>query len=264
MDLTAFRAALGDIPVQDHPRIVQQKSRDHYWYSPRLKAELENVTAQLVVTPRTHDDVVTTLAAAFKSGIPVTPRGAGTGNYGQAMPLSGGVILDLSSLTRIIRIDKDRVRAEAGIILEKLDDETKAAVGGELRFHPSTYRMATLGGFIAGGSGGVGSIRWGGLRNFGNILGLKVITCEATPRVLDLVGPDILKVAHAYGTNGIIVEVEMPLATAHDWVDVMVGFDSVLDALPAKQPRRSRRVSTGALTAQADVPTSGPVDGANP
>ena len=219
MDLTAFRAALGDIPQQDHPRIVQQKSRDHYWYSPRLKAELENVTAQLVVTPRTQDEVVTILAAAYKTGVPVTPRGAGTGNYGQAMPLSGGVILDVTSLDRIVSITKDRVRAEAGIILEKMDEQTKAAVGGEMRFHPSTYRMATLGGFIAGGSGGVGSIRWGGLRAFGNL------------RVgLDLVGPDILKVAHAYGTNGIIVEAEIPLAPAHDWVDVMVGFDSIMDA----------------------------------
>src|SRR5215213_5167025 len=230
MDLTAFRAAIGDIPAQDHPRIVQQKSRDHYWYSPRLKAELEHVTAQLVVMPRTQDEVVTILAAAYKSGIPVTPRGAGTGNYGQAMPLSGGVILELTGLSRVIKVEKDRVRAEAGIILEKLDDATKAAVGGEMRFHPSTYRMATLGGFIAGGSGGVGSIRWGGLRAFGNLLGLKVITCEETPRVLDLVGPDILKVAHAYGTNGIIVEAEIPLAQAHDWVDVMVGFDSILAA----------------------------------
>src|ERR1700760_4702476 len=228
MDLTAFRAALGDIPVQDHPRIVQQKSRDHYWYSPRLKAELENVTAQAVVTPRTQDEVKTILAAAFKNGIPVTPRGAGTGNYGQAMPLSGGVILDLSSLTRIIKIEKDRVRAEAGIILEKLDEETKAAVGGEMRFHPSTYRMATLGGFIAGGSGGVGSIRWGGLRNFGNILGIKVITCEAEPRELEFTGTDILKVAHAYGTNGIIVEAEMPLTAAYEWVDFMAGFDSII------------------------------------
>jgi FAD/FMN-containing dehydrogenase len=230
MDLSAFRAAIGDIPVQDHPRIVQQKSRDHYWYSPRLKAELENVTAQLVVTPRTQADVVTILAAAYKTGVPVTPRGAGTGNYGQAMPLSGGAILDLTSLDKIVSISKDRVRAEAGIILEKMDEQTKAAVGGEMRFHPSTYRMATLGGFIAGGSGGVGSIRWGGLRAFGNLLGLKVITCEETPRVLDLVGPDILKVAHAYGTNGIIVEAEIPLAPAHDWVDVMVGFESIMDA----------------------------------
>jgi FAD/FMN-containing dehydrogenase len=230
MDLTNFRAALGDIPQQDHPRIVQQRSRDHYWYSPRLKSELENVTAQLVVTPRTQDEVVTILAAAYKYGVPVTPRGAGTGNYGQAMPLSGGVILDLTSLDKVVSIGKDRVRAEAGIILEKLDEQTKAAVGGEMRFHPSTYRMATLGGFIAGGSGGVGSIRWGGLRAFGNLLGLKVITCEETPRILDLTGPDILKVAHAYGTNGIIVEAEIPLTAAYDWVDVMVGFNSIMDA----------------------------------
>ena len=117
MDLTQFRTAIGDIPQQDHPRIVQQKSRDHYWYSPRLKAELENVTAQLVVTPRTQGDVVTILAAAYKYGVPVTPRGAGTGNYGQAMPLSGGVILDLTGLHKIVSISKDRVLAEAFIIL---------------------------------------------------------------------------------------------------------------------------------------------------
>ncbi len=230
MDLESFRAALGDIPVEDHPRIVQQKSRDHYWYSPRLKAELEHVTAQLVVSPRTQDEVKMVLAAAYRSGVPITPRGAGTGNYGQAMPLSGGAVLNLMGLDRVIEIKPDRVRAEAGIIMEKLDEITTEAVGGEMRFHPSTYRMASLGGFIAGGSGGVGSLRWGGLRNFGNILGLKVITCEAEPRTLDLVGPDILKVAHAYGTNGIIVEAEIPLTTAYKWVDVMVGFDTIIEA----------------------------------
>lgn len=230
MDIALFRAALGDIPVQDNPRIVQQKSRDHYWYSPRLKQQLENVTAQLVVSPRSVDEVVTVLREAFRYDVPVTPRGAGTGNYGQAMPLSGGVMLDLMNLNKVIKIEQDRVRAEAGVILEQLDEQTIHAVNGELRFHPSTYRMASLGGFIAGGSGGVGSIRWGGLRNFGNILGLKVVTCEAEPRVLDLRGPDILKVAHAYGTNGIIVEAEMPLTAHYDWVDMMVGFDSILDA----------------------------------
>ena len=230
MDIAAFRAALGDIPVEDHPRIVQQKSRDHYWYSPRLKAELEHVSAEIVVSPRTQDEVVTVLRAAYAHEVPITPRGAGTGNYGQAMPLSGGAMLNLMHLDRVISITPDSVRAEAGIILESLDEQTIAAVNGEMRFHPSTYRMASLGGFIAGGSGGVGSIRWGGLRNFGNILGLKVITCEAEPRVLDLRGPDILKVAHAYGTNGIIVEAEIPLTAHYEWVDVMVGFDSIVDA----------------------------------
>jgi FAD/FMN-containing dehydrogenase len=230
MDVSAFRAELGDIPVEDHPRIVQQKSRDHYWYSPILKAQLDGVTADIVVSPRTQDDVVTILRAAYKHQVPITPRGAGTGNYGQAMPLAGGAILNLMGLDRIVSIAPDRVRAEAGIILEKLDEQTIEAVGGEMRFHPSTYRMASLGGFIAGGSGGVGSIRWGGLRAFGNLLGLKVITCEAEPRILELTGPDMLKVAHAYGTNGIIVEAEIPLTAHYDWVDVMVGFDSIIEA----------------------------------
>lgn len=230
MDLPAFRAALSDIPQQDHPRIVQQKSRDHYWYSPRLKAQLEHVTADLVVMPRNQADVATILAAAFAHDVPVTPRGAGTGNYGQAMPLSGGVILDLTALDRVISMSPDSVRAEAGIVLEKLDEQTRAAHGTEMRFHPSTYRMATLGGFIAGGSGGVGSLRWGGLRAFGNLLGLKVITCEATPRVLELTGPDMLKVAHAYGTNGIILEAEIPQTSAYLWVDMIVGFASIMEA----------------------------------
>ncbi|HTJ56313.1 MAG TPA: FAD-binding oxidoreductase [Devosiaceae bacterium] len=230
MDISAFRADLGDIPVEDNARLVQQKSRDHYWYSPILKAQLDHVTAELVVTPRTQEDVVIILRAAYKHGVPVTPRGAGTGNYGQAMPLSGGVILNLINLNKVVSISHDRVRAEAGIILEKLDEATKEAVRGEMRFHPSTYRMATLGGFIAGGSGGVGSIRWGGLRNFGNILALKIVTCEAEPRVLEFTGADILKVAHAYGTNGIIVEAEMPLTATHEWIDFMAGFDSIIEA----------------------------------
>ena len=231
MDIEGFRAALGDIPVEDNERLVQQKSRDHYWYSPVLKEKLEHVTADLIVTPRNSDDVKAALAAAYKHNVPITPRGSGTGNYGQAMPLSGGAMLDLKQLDMIIDIKPDRVRAGAGIIMSKLDEATKAAVGGELRFHPSTYRLASLGGFVAGGSGGVGSIRWGGLRAAGNILGLKVITCEAEPRELDLKGNDILKVAHAYGTNGIIVEVEMPLAPAYDWVEVVAGFDDMVEAL---------------------------------
>ena len=159
MDITGFRADIGEIPVEDNPRIVQQKSRDHYWYSPRLKAELDQVKADIVVSPRSVDEVVTVLSAAFAHNVPVTPRGAGTGNYGQAMPLSGGAILNLMNLDKVISITADRVRAEAGIIMEKLDEAIIHQVNGEIRFHPSTYRMASLGGFVAGGSGGVGSIR---------------------------------------------------------------------------------------------------------
>jgi FAD/FMN-containing dehydrogenase len=68
--------------------------------------------------------------------------------------------------------------------------------------------------------------RWGGLRDFGNIIRLRVVTMEEEPQVLELTGEDLHKVTHAYGTNGIITEIEMPLAPAYDWVDAIVGFDS--------------------------------------
>jgi FAD/FMN-containing dehydrogenase len=56
------------------------------------------------------------------------------------------------------------------------------------------------------------------------------VTMEEEPRILELTGEDLHKVTHAYGTNGIISEVEMPLTAAYDWVDVIVGFDNFMDA----------------------------------
>ena len=52
---------------------------------------------------------------------------------------------------------------------------------------------------------------------------------EAEPRVLDFRGDELPRVLHAYGTNGIITEVEMPLAPAYDWVEMFVGFDDFMD-----------------------------------
>jgi FAD/FMN-containing dehydrogenase len=230
MDITALRAELEGLKIEDNPKIVQQKSRDFYWYSPVLKRQLDHVTGDLVVSPRTEGEVIQVLAACHKHGVPVTPRGTGTGNYGQAMPLSGGVVLSLAEMNAVTSISPGRVVAHPGAIIADIDRATRAHSGQELRLHPSTYATASIGGFIAGGSGGVGSINFGGLRDFGNVLRLRVVTMEAEPRILDLTGEEIHKVTHAYGTNGIITEVEMPLTASYDWVDVIVGFDSFMGA----------------------------------
>jgi FAD/FMN-containing dehydrogenase len=229
-DITALKTRLGPIRSEDNATLVQMKSRDFYWYSPVLKRQLDSVTADLVVTPANEAEVIATLKACFALGIPVTPRGTGTGNYGQAMPLSGGVVLDLSAMNTVTAVRSGRVVTGPGAILADIDTATRAAVGQELRLHPSTYKTATIGGFIAGGSGGVGSIKWGGLRDYGNIIRLRVVTMEAEPRVLELTGNDLHKVSHAYGTNGIITEVEVPLGPAYSWVDVIVGFSSLRSA----------------------------------
>ena len=230
MRLDELKAAIAGIRLEENPAIVQQKSRDFYWYSPVLKRQLEHVTADIVVSPKTEDEVRRVLAACFRLDIPVTPRGTGTGNYGQAMPLSGGVLLSLAELSEIREIAPGRVVCGPGAIISDIDKATRAHSGQELRMHPSTYHTASIGGFIAGGSGGVGSINCGGLRDFGNVIRLRVVTMEAEPRVLELTGEDLHKVTHAYGTNGIITEVEMPLTAAYDWIDVIVGFDDFINA----------------------------------
>ncbi|MDZ7909351.1 MAG: FAD-binding protein [Gemmobacter sp.] len=109
-------------------------------------------------------------------------------------------------------------------MIRDLDAATRAHSGQELRMTPSTAATATIGGFIAGGSGGVGSVRWGALRDLGNIIRLRVVTMEAEPRILEFRGEELHRVSHAYGTNGIITEIELPLAPAYDWVEVFVGF----------------------------------------
>ena len=226
-DIAALKTRLGGIRTEENPALVKQKSRDFFWYSPILKRQLDHVVADIVVSPVSETEVVQVLAACHELGIPVTPRGTGTGNYGQAMPLSGGVLLDLSGFNKVKEIAAGRYVAEPGAIMARIDDETRAHSRQELRLHPSTYQTASIGGFIAGGSGGVGSIKWGGLRDWGNIIRLKVATMEKSPRVLEFSGEDLHKVAHAYGTNGIITEVEMPLGPAYNWVDVIVGFESL-------------------------------------
>ena len=230
-DLAHLKAALAPLKIEDNPEIVKQKSRDFFWYSPVLKRQLDHLTADLVVSPKDEAEVIHVLKTCFAEGVPVTPRGSGTGNYGQAMPLAGGVILSLADMNKVKLIARGRVVAEAGAILAEIDRQTRAHSQQELRLHPSTYNTASVAGFIAGGSGGIGSINWGGLRDIGNVLRLRVVTMEDSPRVLEMKGADLAKVMHAYGTNGIITEVEMPLDAAYDWVDVVAGFDDYMDAV---------------------------------
>jgi FAD/FMN-containing dehydrogenase len=119
------------------------------------------------------------------------------------------------------------VRVGPGAKLKDIDRQTRPA-GWELRMFPSTYRTATMGGFVAGGSGGVGSINYSGLAERGSIGAVRVVTLEAEPRVIALRGFEAHCVAHAYGTNGIITELEMPLAPALPWTEIAVAFSDFM------------------------------------
>ncbi|WP_281011347.1 FAD-binding oxidoreductase [Lichenibacterium minor] len=172
-----------------------------------------------------------------RRGVPVTPRGAATGNYGQAVPLHGGVLLDMTALKDIAWVRDGAVRCGPGLVMSELD-AALAPHGLEQRMHPSTKRRAAVGGFVAGGSGGIGSIPYGGLRKLGNILAVRVITVEPEPRAIELRGDAAQKVDCAYTTPGMITALGMPLAPAWPWVDLIVAFDSFAGAMAAGHSKR--------------------------
>ncbi len=229
-DIEGCKAALAHLELDENPTSLKAKSRDFFWYSPVLKARLDHVMADFAIAPRSEAEVIEVLRACFAHNVPVTTRGAGTGNYGQAMPLAGGCVMHLRHLDKVKEVAPGRVVTEPGVLLKDLDAHCIAHSGQELRMFSSTWATATIGGFIAGGSGGVGSCTWGSLRDLGNIIRLRVVTMEAEPRVLEFTGEELARVSHAYGTNGIITEIEMPLAPAYDWTGIFVAFEEFDDA----------------------------------
>ena len=229
-DWIAFAAGLGDIPVITEPALVRQKSRDFFWYSPILKAQLNSKTANIVVCPRDEADVIAVSAACALARVPLTARGGGTGNYGQAVPLEGGVVLDLTGMNGVLALEDGMLTVEPGARLIDIDNTLRPR-GWELRMHPSTKRTATIGGFVAGGSGGIGSITYGGLRDRGNIAGARVVSCEESPGIIDLVGDEVAGVNHAYGTTGIITRLTLPMAPAQPWTDLVASFADFMAAV---------------------------------
>jgi hypothetical protein len=163
--------------------------------------------ADVVVQPISVDEILALSATLFKTKCPVTVRGAGTGNYGQCVPLEGGIVLDLQLMDKLEEITADGVAVcQPGLRLGVLETEARKQ-GWELRMYPSTLAKASVGGFLGGGSGGIGSVAHGGLRDFDNVRAFEVVTMEDKPRVVLHEGAAVHEILHAWGTNGILTRI---------------------------------------------------------
>jgi len=247
---TALTSLLGDpARVLTHPPTVEQLSRDFYWYSPVLRKQLDGKVGDVVIQPANAEEIQRILRYCHANDIPVTARGAGTGNYGQAVPLYGGVILDLVRMDRIERITPDGVAVcEPGVRLGVLENEARK-VGWELRCYPSTIIKASVGGFLGGGSGGIGSVAHGNLRDFQTVRALEVITMETEPRLILHEGEAVHDILHAWGTNGIVTRIWLALAPAVEWAQCAVAFDTFARAFDfseriAADPAWTKRLVT--------------------
>jgi len=209
---------------------VHKFSQDFNWYSPVLKRQLEHLSAQVVARPKTQEQIAQVVSLCSMHQIPLTLRGTGTGNYGQCVPLQGGVVMDLSAYNQFLGLKDGVARAQSGIRLIDLDKHTKP-LGFELRWIPSTFRSATLGGLYGGGFGGAGSITYGPIAAPGNVISIKVMSMGVKPKVHTYYGQEALLFHHTYGTNGIVLELEVAMAPSTDWSEFLVVFDSFENAL---------------------------------
>ena len=129
---------------------------------------MDHLEADFVVNPKSEAEMIEVMRVCYAHDVPVTTRGAGTGKlWPSHAPCAGGCVMHMKK-HGCGEGDRAPVVSwpKPGVIMKDLDAQTKAHSGQELRMMPSTFATATLGGFVAGGSGGIGSCTWGGVARF--------------------------------------------------------------------------------------------------
>jgi FAD/FMN-containing dehydrogenase len=225
--IDAILPVVGAESISTDEAVRRRASVDEAAMSPLLAELLPLGLADVVVTPRTVDAVPAVVSAAVRLGIPLTVRGRGTGNYGQGIPAHGGIVLDLRRLTSLGEVADGRITAEAGARLLDLDKAARAT-GQELTIIPSTVQ-SSIGGFLAGGSAGAGTIQHGNTRQ-GFVLALDVVHAVPDARIEHVEGDAALPYLHSFGVVGIILRATVKLHPAPEWVALYARFDSLASA----------------------------------
>jgi len=161
-----FREILGSEYV-----LLDQETLEHFSHD-----ETENLRflPEVVVKPRTPEEISAILKICNQHLIPVTPRGAGTGLSGGALPHLGGVLLSTERLNKILEIDERNLQVvtEPGVITEVLQNAVKA----KKLFYPpdpSSRGSCFIGGNVAENSGGPKAVKYGVVKDY--VLNLEVV-----------------------------------------------------------------------------------------
>jgi len=194
---------------------------------------------EIVVLPADTPQVAAVVRAAARAGVPVVPRGSGTGLAGGAVPAGGGVVVSLARLNRVLGIScRDRtVELEPGVI--NLDVTKRVAKDGFFYApDPSSQAACSLGGNLANNSGGPHTLAYGVTTN--HTLGIEVVRADGSVVWLggvvpDTPGYDLCGVfVGSEGTLGIVTRAVVRLMRVREGVGTMLAiFDRMDDAAQA-------------------------------
>src|SRR5277367_4240604 len=140
---------------------------------------VDKVVPDMVVFPKTTEDVVEIVKISKEFGIPIVGRGAGTGLSGGSIPLKGGIIIAFARMNKILAIDLDNERAVVQPGVVNLD--VTLAVQGQKYFYapdPSSQKACTIGGNVAENAGGPHTLAYGVTTN--HVLALECVLTDGT------------------------------------------------------------------------------------
>ena len=229
--LTAFRSALGADRVFDDAATRALYAQDE---TPR------QVEPDAVLFPTSHDDVAALVRIALEHRITLTPRGAGSGNVGGALPAPGSVVVSFECMRRVLEFDPDNrlIVVEPGVVTEDIERIARNA-GLFYPPDPGSGAYCRIGGNLAMNAAGPRAVKYGVTRDY--VLGLRAVTgsgqeirtgCRTTKGVT---GYDLSRLlVGSEGTLALITEATLKLLPAPESVATLrLCFASNRDALDA-------------------------------
>src|SRR5262249_41822387 len=242
---STLRALVGRTAVLDSPAELRVYDCDGY--------TLERAAPELVVLPRTPEEVAAVVRCLAATGVAFVPRGAGTGLSGGTLPVGAPVMICTSRLQQIERVDLRNRRAvvQAGVVNQWVTNAVRAD-GLLYAPDPSSQPACTIGGNIAENSGGPHTLKYGVTVN--HVLGLEIVLASGEVvqiggAVEDRPGYDLVGlVVGSEGTFGIVTRATLRLLRAPEAVRTLLAvFDTVEAASEAVSGVSAAGIAPAAL-----------------
>ena len=181
----------------------------------------------IVVKAMNRDEIVEIMKYANNNNIPVTVRGAGTGLVGAAVPILGGILLDLSGMNKILELDEDNLTltVEPGVLIMEI---AKFVEEHDLFYPPDPgEKTATIGGNVSTNAGGMRAVKYGVTRDY--VRGMEVVLPSG--EVLEL-GGKVVKNSSGYSLKDLIIGSEGTLGIiTKKVISLLVPFNDLESAI---------------------------------
>lgn len=226
------------VEIVSRKNVISNKEKMETYSHDETPVEQYSHMPEVVVTPKTTEEIAKIVKLANRELIPITPRGAGSGLSGGAIPEFGGIVISMEKMNRILEIDYNNMMMvlEPGVVTNEVNEKI-VEHGLFFAGYPMSVETCYIGGNIAENAGGGKAVKYGVTGRY--VMGLEIVTPTGEivelggKRVKDVTGYNLKQlIVGSEGTLGIVTKVIiklLPLPTAKE--DLLVLFADVKSAI---------------------------------